>query len=70
MNDYLVTMACSIILATIKQSIKNPASKESLRGVLQKIHDQIEALYLEDYFPARAARMADDAIGEPLELIP
>lgn len=47
MNDYLITMGISFVLAAIKESFKNPQKKEDLKKALLKIRDQINLLYPE-----------------------
>jgi hypothetical protein len=45
MEDYLMSMAVSVILSTIKLALKNPAKAASLKAALLKIRAQIDILY-------------------------
>lgn len=46
--DYFISMAISIVLAAIKESVKNPKKKQELQAALLKVRDQINMLYPED----------------------
>lgn len=48
MNQYLLTMAVSIVLQMVKESFKNPTSKAKLKAVLFKVWTQIGLLYAGD----------------------
>lgn len=48
MNDMLLNMGISFVLTAIKESVKNPEKKESLRKAFLKIYRSIGTLYAGD----------------------
>ncbi len=48
MQNYLVTMALSILFEVIKSLFKNPDSKEELRRAMLKLYNAIKAAYAGD----------------------
>lgn len=48
MPEYLISMAISIILTTIKIALKDPAKAEQYKRALLKIRTQIDILYPEE----------------------
>jgi DNA-binding SARP family transcriptional activator len=65
MEDYLLSMAISILLTTIKASFKNAKAKASLRSAFLKIRNAINLLYINDadFFPQEAVLTADGPIA-------
>ena len=45
MEDYLISMAVSLILSAIKAAFKDPKKAEALKKALLKIRNQINILY-------------------------
>ena len=45
MEDFWVSMGINIVLTAIKQSVKSPKMKKSLKAALLKVRDQINLLY-------------------------
>lgn len=48
MADFLISMAISVILTTLKEAIKNPEKKAALKRAMLKIRDNINVVYPED----------------------
>lgn len=48
MNDMLVSMGITFVLAAVKESFKNPERKEQLKKALLKVRNSISALYPEE----------------------
>lgn len=48
MDEYWVQLAITVLLTTIKQTVKNPAKKQDLKRAFLKVRDAINALYAGD----------------------
>lgn len=48
MNDFLINMGINVVLTLLGQVIKNPASKESYRRAMLKIHNAIKLAFTGD----------------------
>lgn len=49
--DFILSMAISVILAAIKQAVKNPEKAEELKRAFLKVRDQINILYPDEQLP-------------------
>lgn len=49
MNDFLISMALSVLFQVLKVVIKNPSTKTELEAVFVKLHGAIEAAYPEKF---------------------
>jgi hypothetical protein len=54
--DTWLTMAISVVLLALKETIKNPAKKAELKKAMLKIRDQINLIYGDDpdFLPAES----------------
>ena len=48
MEDFLLNMGITTVLTAIKQSVKNPEKKATLKKAMLKIRNSINALYADD----------------------
>jgi len=47
-NDFLISMGLSVLFTCLKQFVKNPGSKETMRSAFLKLRNAINAAYSDD----------------------